>query len=151
VDYVYLDHHATTRVDPRVVAAMLPFLEGDFGNSGSPHALGKRAEAAVEHARAQVARLIGAHPAEIVFTSGATESDNLALCGVREWCGQLGDGLITTPIEHKAILECAERLVGSGCRATHLPVSPEGLVSARDVAQAIDPGTLLVSVMLGNK
>lgn len=147
---IYLDHHATTPLDPRVLDAMLPYLREHFGNPGSPHAHGREAEAAVERARAQVAALIGARPSEIVFTSGATESDNLALRGVATFYRDLGDHIITTTIEHKAILETADELESIGLRVTRVPVDDEALVDPDEIADAIEPGTLLVSVMLAN-
>jgi cysteine desulfurase len=147
---IYLDHHATTPVDPRVLDAMMPYLQEQFGNPGSPHAFGREASAAVERARAQVAGLIGASPREIVFTSGATESNNLALRGVAAFYRDLGDHIVTTTIEHKAVLETADELEASGLRVTRVPVDGDGLVDPEAIAEAIEPGTLLVSVMLAN-
>jgi cysteine desulfurase len=147
---IYLDHHATTPLDPRVLAAMLPYLREHFGNPGSPHAFGRVAEAAVERARAQIAGLVGAQPSEIVFTSGATESNNLALRGVAAFYRDLGDHLVTTAIEHKAVLETTDDLEAGGLRVTRVPVDDQGVVDPEAIADVIEPGTLLVSVMLAN-
>ena len=147
---IYLDHQATTPLDPRVLEAMLPCFGEHFGNPGSPHAFGREASAAVERARGQLAELLGASPAEIVFTSGATESDNLALRGVAHFCRDLGSHIIVTAIEHKAILETADELECEGFSVTRLPVGASGVVDPRDVEAAITPQTILVSVMLAN-
>src|SRR4029079_15333872 len=125
-------------------------LREHFGNPGSPHAYGREAEAAVDRARVQVAALIGAEPSEIVFTSGATESDNLALRGVAAFYRDLGDHIVTTVLEHKAILETADELESGGFRVTRVPVGRDGLVDPAAIEDAIEPGTLLVSVMLAN-
>ncbi len=146
----YLDHHATTPIDPRVLDAMLPYLREQYGNPGSPHAYGRAADAAVERARVQVAGLLGAHPSEIVFTSGATESDNLALRGVAAFYRDVGDHLVVSTIEHKAILQTADELEAGGMRVTRVPVGRDGLVDPRAIADAIEPSTILVSVMLAN-
>lgn len=147
---IYLDHHATTPVDPRVLAAMMPYLTSEIGNPGSPHGFGRRAAAAVERARSELAALLGAAPAEIVFTSGATESNNLALRGASAWCEDLGRHIVTTTIEHNAVLQTAAELEWCGYRVTRVPVDARGLVDPRDVADAIEPDTILVSVMLAN-
>jgi cysteine desulfurase len=149
---IYMDYHATTPVDPRVLDAMLPYFNEKFGNAASrSHAFGWTAEAAVGLAREKVAALIGAqNPKEIVFTSGATESDNMALKGVAEFYKDKGNHLITTVIEHKAILDTCKRLEKQGFEVTYLPVSKEGLVDPDDVARAITDKTILVSVMLAN-
>jgi cysteine desulfurase len=148
---IYLDHHATTPVDPAVVAAMLPYLTENFGNPSSrQHLFGQEAQAAVEEARAQVARLIGAEPGDIVFTSGATESNNLAVRGVARAQGSRGRHLVTTAIEHPAVLEPARTLEHEGCEVTVVPVGPDGIVAADEVAQALRPDTVLVSVMAAN-
>lgn len=149
---VYLDYHATTPVDPRVLDAMLPFLKEDFGNShSSTHAYGWRSEQAVETARAQVAKAIGASlPGEIVFTSGATESNNLALFGVMRANRARGKHLVTTNIEHKAILDSAKHLVEQGFRATFVEVDRDGRVSAEKIRAAIEPDTVLISVITAN-
>lgn len=149
---IYMDYHATTPVDPRVMEAMLPFFNQKFGNAASrSHSFGWTAEEAVTHARERVAALIGAqNPKEIVFTSGATESDNLALKGVAEFYKEKGNHIITTVIEHKAVLDTCKRLEKQGYEVTYLPVTTEGLVDPDDVRKAITDKTILVSVMLAN-
>jgi cysteine desulfurase len=149
---VYLDHHATTPVDPRVLDAMLPYYREDFGNAASAtHAFGWRAEAAVENARRSIAGAIGARdPREIVFTSGSTESDNLALKGVAFGLAGRGDHLVTTAIEHPAVLDACRWLETQGRRVTVLPVDGEGFVDPAAVAAALEPRTILVSVMAAN-
>jgi len=145
-----MDHHATTPLDPRVLEAMLPYFTLKFGNAASrSHRFGWEAEQAVEQARGQVARLIGAAPQEIVFTSGATESDNLALKGVAEAYGR-GGHIITTAIEHKAVLDTCNTLEQRGCRVTRLPVGRDGLVDPGTVCAAIGERTVLVSMMYAN-
>ena len=149
---IYLDHHATTPVDPRVLDAMLPYYREDFGNAASAtHAYGWRAEAAVENARREIAARIGARdPREIVFTSGSTESDNLALKGIAWGLAAKGDHLVTTAIEHPAVLDACRWLEGQGRSVTLLPVDGEGFVHPEAVAAAIGPRTILVSVMAAN-
>ncbi len=149
---VYLDHHATTPVDPRVLDAMLPYYREDFGNAASAtHVYGWRAEAAVENARRGVAGAIGARdPREVVFTSGSTESDNLALKGVAFGLAAKGDHLVTTAIEHPAVLDACRWLETQGRSVTLLPVDGEGFVDPAAVAAAIGPRTILVSVMAAN-
>ena len=149
---VYLDHHATTPCDPRVVAAMRPYWSEDFGNPASAsHAFGWRAEAAVESAREEIARAIGAEdPREIVFTSGATESDNLALQGVLRARGLAGAHLVTAATEHPAVLDTARALAKQGAALTVLPVDAGGYADPGAVAQAITRETALVSVMAAN-
>jgi cysteine desulfurase len=149
---IYLDHHATTPVDPRVLEAMLPFFSQDFGNpSSQTHAYGWRAEAAVEDARERLARCIGAaDPREIVFTSGTTESDNLALKGVARAGRRRGDHLVTVATEHPAVLDASAALEAEGFRVTFLPVDADGLVDPDQVARALTEHTLLVSVMAAN-
>jgi cysteine desulfurase len=149
---IYFDHHATTPVDPRVVEAMAPWWTRDFGNAASrTHVFGWRAEAAVEAARAALARAVGAaDPREIVFTSGATESDNLALAGLARANRARGDHLVTVATEHPAVLDTVRALAGEGFSVTELPVDGAGLVDPDDVARAIGPRTLLVSVMWAN-
>jgi cysteine desulfurase len=149
---VYLDHHATTPCDGRVVDAMLPYFADVFGNPGSKHAHGREASDAVEHARAQVAGAIGAEAAEeVLFTSGATESDNLALRGVLTWSRQRGGHLITVATEHNAVLKVAEQLGGEGFRVTVLPVDRDGLVDVARIARCIRAGEpTLVTVMAAN-
>jgi cysteine desulfurase len=148
---IYMDCHSTTPVDPRVLEAMLPAFREDFGNAASrSHVFGWRADAAVEKAREQIADLLGASSKEIVFTSGATESDNLALKGVAEFYQEKGNHLITVKTEHKAVLDTAERLARSGFQVTELGVDSEGLIDLDELRAAITPKTLLVSVMFAN-
>jgi cysteine desulfurase len=148
---VYLDHHATTPVDPRVLEAMLPFFGPKFGNAASRgHSFGWEAEKAVEFARQRVADLAGAAPREIVFTSGATESDNLALKGVVEAYRARGSHIVTMATEHKAVLDTARRLERQGCRLTVLPPRRDGLLDLSQLRDAIRPDTVLVSVMYAN-
>jgi cysteine desulfurase len=148
---IYLDYHATTPVDPEVLKTMLPYFTEVFGNAASRnHEFGWTAEAAVEHGRAQVAKLIGATEKEIIFTSGATESDNLALLGVAEMYKEKGNHIITTPVEHKAILDTCHYLQTKGFEITFLPVDQYGRVNPEDVRKAITPKTILVSVMYAN-
>ena len=148
---VYLDSHATTPVDPRVLKAMLPFFTEHFGNPASAsHAWGWKAQEAVEAARREVAALIGAAAREVVFTSGATESNNFAINGVIANTAPERRGFITTAIEHKSVLEMAKRLAASGWRATILPVSRDGRVDLAALASALASPTALVSVMAAN-
>ena len=148
---VYMDNHATTRVDPRVVEAMLPFFDSEFGNAASrTHVFGWRAEEAVTKARTRLARLSGADPKEIVFTSGATESNNLAIFGVFEALRARGDHVITGATEHNAVLDPVERLRTRGARVTVLPVDEHGRVNPDDLRRAITDRTVLVSLMLAN-
>jgi cysteine desulfurase len=149
---IFMDNHSTTPVDPRVVDEMLPYFTTKFGNAASrSHSFGWEAEEAVDTARRRIARLIGAHDTkEIVLTSGATESDNLALKGIAEFRREHGNHLITTVVEHKAILDTCKRLEKSGFEVTYLPVGVDGRVDPDDVKRAIRPKTILVSVMLAN-
>jgi cysteine desulfurase len=148
---VYLDNHATTPMDPEVLKAMLPYFTEVFGNAASRnHEFGWTAEAAVEKARAQVAALIGATDKEVIFTSGATESNNLAIIGAAEMYKEKGNHIITTPIEHKAVLDTCHYLESKGYQITYLPVDATGRVSAEDVRRAITDKTILVSVMMAN-
>ncbi|MGE5849408.1 MAG: IscS subfamily cysteine desulfurase [Candidatus Methylomirabilota bacterium] len=148
---IYMDHHATTPVAPEVFEVMRPFFLETFGNAASrTHAFGWAAEAAVEAARAQIAGLIGCKPVEITFTSGATEADNLALKGVAHAYRERGTHLITSQIEHHAVLDSCKRLEKEGFQVTYLPVDRTGLVDPGDVAKALTPKTILVSVMLAN-
>jgi cysteine desulfurase len=148
---VYLDHHATTPMDPRVLEAMLPYFGPRFGNAASrTHSFGWEAEKAVEMARKRVAELAGAAPREIVFTSGATESINLALKGALEAFRGKGAHIVTMATEHKAVLDTVRRLVREGCRATVLPPRPDGLIDLDQLRDAILPETVLVSVMAAN-
>src|SRR5262245_27329526 len=148
---IYMDNNATTRVDPRVVEAMLPYFTEKFGNAASRnHSFGWEAEEAVEEAREQVAALIGASAKEIVFTSGATESNNLAIKGVASMYKKKGNHVITAITEHKAVIDPCKRLERDGFQVTFLPVDRFGQVSAEQVANAITPQTILVSVMAAN-
>jgi cysteine desulfurase len=148
---IYMDHHATTPVAPEVFEAMRPYFIEHFGNAASRnHAFGWAAEAAVEAARAQIAQLIGCKPIELVFTSGATEADNLAIKGVAYAYREKGTHIITSQIEHHAVLDSCKRLEKEGFQVTYLPVDRDGLVDPDDVAKAITPKTSLVSVMLAN-
>jgi cysteine desulfurase len=148
---IYLDNHATTRMDDRVLAAMLPYYKENFGNASSrQHSYGWAAEAAVEKARKEVAELIGAAPGEVVFTSGATESINLGLKGLAEASGRTRTQIITAPTEHLAVLDTCSRLEEYGFQVTRLPVDAFGLIDPDDVRRAITPDTLLVSIMMAN-
>lgn len=149
---VYMDNHATTPVDPRVLEAMLPYFRDKFGNPASRnHAYGWEAEEAVDRARAQVAGLIGAKPKEIVFTSGATESDNLAIQGVVEFHRDRASHVITAVTEHNAVLDTCRALERAGrAEVTYLAVDHYGLVDPDDVRQALREDTVLISIMLGN-
>ena len=148
---IYLDNHATTPVDPRVVEAMLPYFTEHFGNAASRnHPFGWQAEEAVENARKQVATLIGANPKEVIFTSGATESNNLALKGVAEMYAERGNHIITAATEHKAILDTCKKLEKLGYNVTYLAVQPNGLVDLDKLRAAITDKTILVSIMYAN-
>jgi cysteine desulfurase len=148
---IYMDNQATTAVDPRVLDVMLPYFTEKFGNAASRnHEFGWKAEEAVENARAQIARLIRANPREIVFTSGATESDNLAIKGVAEFHRARGNHIITQVTDHKAVLDCCKRLEKYGYEVTYLPVSPDGLVDLDELRHAITPKTVLISIMYAN-
>jgi cysteine desulfurase len=147
---IYLDNHATTPVDPRVLEAMLPYLSGKFGNAASSHQFGWDAHVAVDNARAQIARLIGASANEIVFTSGATESDNLALKGIAEARQAKGNHIITAVTEHKAVLDSCKHLERLGCKITYLPVRADGLIDLAQLKAAFTDKTILVSIMAAN-
>ena len=149
---IFMDYHSTTPVDPRVLETMLPYFTQKFGNAASrSHAYGWVAEEAVDIARENIAKLINAQSEkEIVFTSGATESDNLALKGVAEFYKDKGNHIITSVIEHKAILDSCKRLEKEGFEVTYLPVGKDGRVSPADVEKAITAKTILVSIMLAN-
>ena len=148
---IYMDNHATTRTDPRVVAAMLPYFSESYGNAASRnHEFGWVAEQAVEEARGRIAKLIGATSKEIIFTSGATESDNLAIKGVAEMYREKGNHIITQTTEHKAVLDTCKRLEKHGYRVTYLPVQKDGRISLDDLKAAIDDQTILVTIMSAN-
>lgn len=148
---IYMDYHATTPMDPRVLEAMIPYFSGKFGNAASRnHAFGWEAEQAVEGAREQIAKLIGATAKEIIFTSGATESNNLAIKGVAEMYKERGNHIITQATEHKAVLDTCKRLEKYGYRVTYLPVGADGLIDLEDLKRAIDDKTILVSIMFAN-
>lgn len=147
---VYLDHNATTPVDPAVLDAMLPFFSGDFGNASSIHTFGQRARSGVETAREQVAALLNARPQEIVFTSGGTESDNHAIFGMVHAASDARKHLITTRVEHEAVLNTCQALEKQGIAVTYLPVDGNGLLNLDDLHQAIRAETLLITVMHAN-
>ena len=147
---MYLDNSATTAMAAEVIEAMLPYFADEMGNAQSVHSFGQRAKAAVEKARREVAALINAAPGEIVFLSGGTEADNLALRGIAEAHGDFGRHIITTKIEHPAVLATCEALEAAGYRVTYLPVSRNGIVSIDDIRQALSDDTILISVMLAN-
>jgi cysteine desulfurase len=148
---IYLDCHSTTPLDPRVLDAMMPYLTTDFGNASSKsHCFGWKAEAAVEKARSRVAKLLGCSTKEVVFTSGATESNNFVLRGVADQYGSRGRHIITTQIEHKCVLATAEHLARQGFAVTYLPVDESGKVRLEELKAAIRPDTILISVMAAN-
>ncbi|MBC7928072.1 MAG: IscS subfamily cysteine desulfurase [Bryobacteraceae bacterium] len=148
---VYLDNHATTPMDPRVLEAMIPWFTEKFGNAASRnHSFGWEAEEAVEKARKQIAELIGANPKEIIFTSGATESNNLAIKGVAEMYAEKGNHIITAASEHKAILDTCKRLEKDGLRITYLPLKADGLVDLDMLRESITDKTILVTIMYAN-
>ncbi len=148
---IYMDNHATTPLDPRVLEAMMPYLTSKFGNAASRnHSFGWEAEQAVDAAREQIAKLIGATAKEIIFTSGATESDNLALKGIAEMYRERGNHIITQMTEHKAVLDTCKRLEKAGSRITYLPVKADGRIDFEDLRRAIDDKTALVSIMAAN-
>ena len=148
---IYLDNHATTQTDPRVVETMMPFFSEFFGNSASRnHSFGWVAEEGVELARQQIATLIGANPKEIVFTSGATESNNLAIKGVAEMYAERGNHIITAATEHKAVLDTCKHLEKQGFRVTYLPLQGSGLIDLDMLRDAITDKTILVSIMYAN-
>ena len=148
---IYLDYSATTPVDPRVVEAMIPYLTEHFGNPASrSHSYGWAAEAAVENARTEVARLVNCDAKEIVWTSGATESDNLALKGAAQFYKTRGKHIITVKTEHKAILDTCRELEREGFEVTYLPVKENGLIDLDQFKAALRPDTILVSVMMVN-
>jgi cysteine desulfurase len=148
---IYLDHNATTPCDPRVVEAMIPYFTNSFGNAASRnHPFGWQAEEAVDYAREQVAKLIGADPKEIIFTSGATEADNLAIKGVFEMYASKGNHIITCNIEHKAVLDTCKHIEKEGGEVTYLKVNPDGLIDMKELEAAIKPTTVLIAIMYAN-
>ena len=148
---IYMDNHATTPLDPRVLEAMMPYFTTTFGNAASRnHSFGWEAEKATEKAREQIAKLIGATAKEIIFTSGATESNNLALKGIAEMYRERGNHIITQVTEHKAVLDTGKKLEKLGYRVTYLPVGADGLIDIEDLKRAVDVKTILVSIMYAN-
>lgn len=148
---VYFDYNATTPLDPQVREAMLPFLEGIYGNPSSVHHIGRRARSILDDARDRAAKVLGSKPSEVIFTSGGTESNNLAIFGAARLLKPKGRHLITSVIEHHAVLHCMDYLEKKeGFEVTRLPVSREGFVSPEDLAKAIQPDTILVSIMAAN-
>ena len=148
---IYLDHNATTPCDPRVVEAMIPYFTNNFGNAASRnHPFGWQAEEAVDYAREQVAKLIGADTKEIIFTSGATEADNLAIKGVFEMYASKGNHIITCNIEHKAVLDTCKHIEKEGGEVTYLKVKDDGLIDMQELEAAIKPTTILIAVMYAN-
>ncbi|MCJ9713182.1 aminotransferase class V-fold PLP-dependent enzyme, partial [Bordetella hinzii] len=148
---IYLDYSATTPVDPRVVEKMIPWLYDNFGNPASrSHAFGWEAEEAVENARAEVAKLVNADPREIIWTSGATESDNLAIKGAANFYAERGKHIVTVKTEHKAVLDTCRELERQGFEVTYLDVKDDGLLDLEVFKAALRPDTVLVSVMMVN-
>ncbi len=148
---IYLDNHATTPMDPRVLDAMLPYFTEKFGNAASRnHSFGWESEVAVENARKQIASLIGASPKEIIFTSGATESNNLAIKGVAEMYAERGNHIITAATEHKAVLDTCKHLEKRGYRVTYLPLQQNGLIDLEMLKAAFTDKTILVTIMYAN-
>ncbi len=148
---IYLDHNATTPMDPRVLEAMLPYFVENFGNAASRnHSFGWQAEEAVDYAREQIAQLIGADPKEIIITSGATEGDNLGIKGVFEMYATKGNHIITCTTEHKAVLDTCKHLEKLGAEVTYLEVQPDGLIDLKQLEAAMKPTTILVAIMYAN-
>ena len=147
---IYLDNNATTRLDPRVLAVMLPFFIDEYANAASTHPFGLRAHEAVKLARQQVAQLLGCEPQEFIFTSGATEAINLAMKSVVASYASRGRHLVTVQTEHSAVLDVGRYLETQGCEVTYLPVQPDGRLDLATVQQAVRPDTILVAVMLVN-
>nr|WP_303626642.1 IscS subfamily cysteine desulfurase [Ferruginibacter sp. HRS2-29] len=148
---IYLDNNATTPMDPRVLEAMIPYFMQNFGNAASRnHPFGWQAEEAVDYAREQVAKLIGADPKEIIFTSGATEADNLGIKGVFEMYASKGNHIITATTEHKAVLDTCKHIEKLGGEVTYLPVNAEGLIDLKELEAAMRPTTILVAIMYAN-
>ncbi|MXV82693.1 aminotransferase class V-fold PLP-dependent enzyme, partial [Candidatus Poribacteria bacterium] len=149
-DIIYMDNHATTPIAPEVLAAMMPYLTTNFGNASSTHPFGVTAMDAVEKARLQVAELLGCSAEEVIFTSGATESDNLAVRGIAYACREKGNHIITSTAEHHAILDTCYALATEGFETTYLPADKYGRVSHDDVEATITPRTILMSFMYAN-
>lgn len=148
---IYLDNNATTPLDPRVLEAMMPYLTDVFGNAASRnHPFGWAAEEGVDYAREQISQLINCDPKEIIFTSGATESDNLGIKGVFEMYSQRGNHIITATTEHKAVLDTCKHIEKLGGKVTYLPVNEQGLISLEELEAAMTPQTILVTIMFGN-
>ena len=148
---IYLDHNATTPMDPRVLETMIPYFTENFGNAASRnHSFGWQAEEAVDYAREQIAQLIGADPKEIIFTSGATEGDNLGIKGVYEMYASKGNHIITCTTEHKAVLDTCKHLEKLGAEVTYLEVQPDGLIDLKALEAAMRPTTILVAIMYAN-
>src|SRR4028118_1224259 len=148
---IYLDHSATTPCDPRVVETMIPYFTESFGNAASRnHPFGWQAEEAVDYAREQVAKLVGADPKEIIFTSGATEADNLAIKGVFEMYATKGNHIITCTTEHKAVLDTCKHIEKLGGQVTYLEVKADGLIDLNELEAAITDKTILIAIMYGN-
>src|SRR6476620_11349554 len=148
---IYLDNNATTPMDPRVLKAMIPYFTDHFGNAASRnHPFGWEAEEAVDYAREQVAKLIGADPKEIIFTSGATEGDNLGIKGVYEMYASKGNHIITCTTEHKAVLDTCKHLEKIGGQVTYLQVHADGLIDLKELENAITDKTILIAIMYGN-
>jgi len=148
---IYLDHNSTTPMDPRVLEAMLPYFLENFGNAASRnHSFGWQAEEAVDYAREQIAQLIGADPKEIIFTSGATEGNNLGIKGVYEMYASKGNHIITSTTEHKAVLDTCKHLEKLGAEVTYLEVQPDGLIDLKQLEAAMKPTTILVAIMNAN-
>ena len=148
---IYLDHNATTPMDPRVLETMIPYFTENFGNAASRnHSFGWHAEEAVDYAREQIAQLIGADPKEIIFTSGATEGDNLGIKGVYEMYASKGNHIITCTTEHKAVLDTCKHLEKLGAEVTYLDVQPDGLIDLKALEAAMRPTTILVAIMYAN-
>jgi cysteine desulfurase len=150
MEKVYLDHSATTPVRAEVLEAMLPYFSDIFGNASSPHSFGQAARKAIQTARKSVARVLGAGLGEVIFTSGGTESDNLAIKGVARAMQRRGNHIITSSVEHPAVLNCCRDLEKEGFKVTYLPVDGHGQVNKVDVESALRPETILVSIMLAN-
>ena len=148
---IYLDHNSTTPMDPRVLEAMIPYFTENFGNAASRnHSFGWHAEEAVDYAREQIAQLIGADPKEIIFTSGATEGNNLGIKGVYEMYASKGNHIITCTTEHKAVLDTCKHLEKLGAEVTYLEVQPDGLIDLKALEVAMRPTTILVAIMYAN-